>query len=178
MKEVVLPSIASNGLFRAIKAGVRGEYPVSESGTPQGGIISPLLANLVLHGLENVGHNLRHRWFNGGKALDALNGYRYADDVVYILKPEDNAEQLRLLIDKFLADRGLKVKEAKTKLVKSTDSFDFLGWNFKVKPNGKFISTPTSKMVKRIKDKVKECMKDSRFTLEQRINLIAASLRR
>ena len=169
MKQVVLPSIASNGLFRAIKAGVRGEYPVSESGTPQGGIISPLLANLVLHGLEDVGYKLRHKWISGGRQLNALKGYRYADDVVYILKPEDNAEQLRKLIDDFLAKRGLKVKEAKTKLVKSIDSFDFLGWNFKVKPNGKFISTPTTKAVKRIKEKVKECMKDSRFTLEQRI---------
>ena len=121
MKQVVLPSVASNGLFRAIKAGVRGEYPVSNSGTPQGGIISPLLANLVLHGLEDVGHNLRHKWKNGGRNLDALNGYRYADDVVYILKPEDNADRLRQLIDNFLDDRGLKVKKAKTKLVKSTD---------------------------------------------------------
>ncbi len=170
MQQVVLPSQAKNGLFKAIKAGVRGEYPSSESGTPQGGVISPLLANLVLHGLEEVGHNLRHKWINGGRQLDALNGIRYADDIVYILKPEDDEKQLRLLIDKFLAERGLKVKEAKTKLVKSTDGFDFLGWNFKVKPNGKFISTPSSKAVKRIKEKVKEYMKDSRYTLEQRIS--------
>ena len=169
MKQVTLPSKASNGLFRAIKAGVRGEYPTSEAGTPQGGVISPLLANLVLEGLENVGHKLRHRWRNGGKYLDALNGLRYADDVVYILKPQDNEKYLRQLIDEFLAERGLKVKEAKTSLVKSTDGFDFLGWNFKVKPNGKFISTPTSKAVKRIKEKVKGCMKDSRYKLEQRI---------
>jgi RNA-directed DNA polymerase len=169
MKQVVLPSNASNGLFRAIKAGVRGEYPSSEAGTPQGGVISPLLANLVLHGLENVGYKLRHKWINGGKQLIALNGFRYADDVVYILKPQDDEKYLRQLIDEFLAQRGLKVKEAKTRLVKSTDGFDFLGWNFKVKPNRKLISTPTSKAVKRIKEKVKECMKDNRYKLEQRI---------
>ncbi len=55
MQSVQLPKAAKQGLFRAIKAGVRGEFSASESGTPQGGIISPLLANIVLHGLENVG---------------------------------------------------------------------------------------------------------------------------
>ncbi len=169
MRQVVLPSKAKNGLFRAIKAGVRGEYPTSKAGTPQGGVISPLLANLVLHGLEDVGHKLRYKWINGGRNLDALKGYRFADDVVYILKPQDDEKGLRHLIDNFLAQRGLKVKEAKTRLVNSTEGFDFLGWNFKVKPNGKFISTPTQKAVKRIKETVKECMKDSRFNLEQRI---------
>jgi group II intron reverse transcriptase/maturase len=173
MKQVVLPSQAKNGLFRAIKAGVKGEYPSSKTGTPQAGIISPLLANLVLHGLEDIGYLIRYKCINRKspkeREIIALKGFRYADDIVYILKPEDDEIKLRQLIDKFLAERGLKVKEAKTKLVKSTDGFDFLGWNFKVKPNGKFISTPTSKAVKRIKAKVKECMKDSRYTLEQRI---------
>ena len=54
-------------------------------------------------------------------------------------------------------------------LVHSTDGFDFLGWNLKVKPNGKFISTPSQANYCKIKDRVKETMKDSRFTLEQRI---------
>ncbi|MGL5078482.1 MAG: group II intron reverse transcriptase/maturase [Waterburya sp.] len=173
MEQVVLPSHARNGLFKAIKAGVRGEYPTSEAGTPQGGTISPLLANLVLHGLENVGHKMRYRLIKRKpprkEEIVTLNGFRYADDVVYILKPEDDEKQLRTLIDKFLAERGLKVKEAKTRLVKSTEGFDFLGWNFKVKPNGKLIHAPTLKSVKTIKEKVKKCMKDSSHTLEQRI---------
>lgn len=78
-------------------------------------------------------------------------------------------QPMRVRIDDFLASRGLKVKEAKTKLVHSTDGFDFLGWNLKVKPNGKFISTPSQANYRKIKDRVKETMKDSRFTLEQRI---------
>lgn len=169
MKQVVLPSKARNGLFRTIKAGVKGEFPKSEVGTPQGGCVSPLLANLILQGIEEIGHKLRHKWLNGRRDLDAINGIRYADDIIFILKPEDDAEKLRKVIDEFLAARGLKVKEAKTKLVRSTEGFDFLGWNFKVKPNGKYISTPTPKAVERIQGKVKECMKDSRLTLEKRI---------
>jgi retron-type reverse transcriptase len=169
MKQIVLPSRARNGLFRAIKAGVKGEFPSSEAGTPQGGVISPLLANLVLHGLEEVGYKLRYKLIRGGRNIDALKGFRYADYLVYILKPEDDEKELRTLIDNFLAERGLKVKEAKTKLVKSTEGFEFLGWQFKVRPNGKFISEPSQKAVKRIKEKVKECMKNRRYTLKQRL---------
>jgi RNA-directed DNA polymerase len=175
MQSVQLPKAAKQGIFRAIKAGVKGEFPISDSGTPQGGVISPLLANIVLHGLENVGHELRYKI--KGKNIDTIRGFRYADDVVFLLKPEDNPETLRQHIDIFLETRGLKVKEAKTKIVHSTDSFDFLGWNFAVTTKGKFISTPSQKSVKGIKAKVKEVMKDSRFTLEQRIDKCGAMVR-
>jgi RNA-directed DNA polymerase len=127
MQSVQLPKTAKQGIFRAIKAGVRGEFPSSESGTPQGGVISPLLANIVLNGLENVGHEIRFKRLSRVQT-DAINGFRYADDVVFILKPEDDPEILRKHIDNFLEIRGLKVKEAKTKVVNSTDGFDFLGW--------------------------------------------------
>ena len=177
MQSVQLPKAAKQGVFRAIKAGVRGEFPLSESGTPQGGVFSPLLANIVLHGLENVGHEVRLKIRNGGRYIDTITGFRYADDVVFILKPEDDPEPLRGHIDKFLETRGLKVKEAKTKVVHSTDGFDFLGWNFSVKPNGKFISTPSQKATISIKAKVKEVIKDSRFTLEHRINKCGSVVR-
>ena len=166
MQSIQLPKAAKQGIFRAIKAGVRGEFPTSQSGTPQGGVISPLLANVVLHGLENVGHELRYKVRSGGRQIDTIKGFRYADDVVFLLKPEDNPEVLRRHIDTFLETRGLKVKETKTKIVHSTESFDFLGWNFLVKPNGKFISTPSQKATSSIKTKVKEIMKHSRFTLQ------------
>ncbi len=173
MQRVILPSPAKKGLFRAIKAGVKGEYPTSRTGTPQGGCLSPLLANLVLNGLEDVGHQLRYKYIKRKPPrvdeIKALNGFRYADDVVFILRPEDDAHQLRELIEQFLDKRGLKVKEAKTRLVKSTEGFDFLGWHFIVKPNGKVTSRPTKKSLKLIKEKVKEFMKDSRYTLERRI---------
>ena len=97
--------------------------------------------------------------------------------MVFFLKPEDDEQALRRHIDNFLEIRGLKVKVAKTKVVHSTDSFDFLGWNFAVRPNGKFISTPSQKATRSLKTKVKEVMKDSRFTLEQRIDKCGAVVR-
>lgn len=177
MRSVQLPRAAKTGLFRAIKAGVRGEFPSSESGTPQGGTISPLLANISLHGLEDIGHQVRSKSIRGGRGIDAINGFRYADDVVFILKPQDDAIALREVIDRFLEIRGLKVKEAKTKLVQSTESFDFLGWTFAVRTNDKFISTPSQKSAKKVKAKVKEMMKDSRFNLEERIDKCGSIIR-
>ena len=111
------------------------------------------------------------------KNLDTINGFRYADDVVFILKPEDDPEILQRHIDNFLETRGLKVKEAKTKVLHSTSSFDFLGWNFCVKPNGKFISTPSQRTTRGVKVKVKEVMKDTRFTLEERIKKCGSIIR-
>lgn len=102
-------------------------------------LFSPLIANLVLNGLENVGHKVRYTCRKDGSRIDTIHGIRYADDVVFILKLQDDPEQLRQEIDAFLAIRGLKVNEAKTKVVPSTDGFNFLGFNFKVKPKGKFI---------------------------------------
>jgi RNA-directed DNA polymerase len=177
MQSIQLPRAAKLGLFKAIKSGVRGEFSSSESGTPQGGVISPLLANIALHGLENVGHQVRHKITHGGRQVDTINGFRYADDVVFILKPQDDAVVLKECIDLFLATRGLKVKEAKTRLVESTEGFEFLGWTFCVKPNGKIISTPSQKSTKTIKAKVKELMNDSQYTLEQRIRKCGSVVR-
>jgi hypothetical protein len=50
--------------------------------------------------------------------------------MVIILRPQDNAEEILKRISQFLAERGLKVSEKKTKLTATTDGFDFLGWHF------------------------------------------------
>ena len=124
-----------------------------------------------------MGHQVRYNVIRGGRQVDTINGFRYADDVVFILKHGDDAKLLRESIDQLLATRGLKVKEAKTRLNKSTEGFDFLGSTFCVKPNGKFISTPSRKSTKAIKAKVKEVLKDSRYTLEQRIDKCGSVIR-
>lgn len=157
LDRVELPKVAIKGLRRAIIAGVKGEFPRSEMGTPQGGVISPLLANIALNGIKTIGEN---------KGVSCL---RYADDLVYICKPGTNPEHVKSQVSQFLEKRGLRIKENKTRIVKSTDGFDFLGWHFAVKPNGKFISTPTKEATKRVKAKVKATMKDSRFPLTQRL---------
>lgn len=106
MEKVRAPLPIKIGLWRCLKAGVNPEFP--EQGTPQGGVISPLLANVALDGIENIHKSVR-----------------YADDMVFILKPQDNAEKILEEVKQFLTIRGLNIKQSKTKLVASTDGFDF-----------------------------------------------------
>jgi retron-type reverse transcriptase len=125
-----------------LKAGINPEFPTQ--GTPQGGVVSPLLANIALNGIEALG-----------------KGIRYADDCVFILKPEDNADKLQAKIAEFLAKRGMNVSQKKTKITAATDGFDFLGWHFKVQANGKFKSYPSEDNYKKFRDKVKDIVNNS-----------------
>jgi RNA-directed DNA polymerase len=111
-----------------LKAGVveRGLYEDTDSGTPQGGVISPLLANIALHGMEAaVGVKYITRGDNVGKR--AL--IRYADDFVVFCETEVDALAARTELSGWLALRGLSLSEEKTRIVHLSDGFDFLGFN-------------------------------------------------
>ena len=174
LKKVVLPSEALKGLKYAVKAGVRGEYPSSIKGTPQGGVISPLLANIALDGFENLGSNQWERCRRDGKLI---RGIRYADDAVFICKPKANTKKLRQDIDEFLESRGLRINEDKTKTRKAMDGFDFLGWRFRVNSEGTFKSTPSKKNYAEIKAKVKATWKNKRLSTEARLKRIERQVR-
>ncbi|WP_333456958.1 reverse transcriptase domain-containing protein, partial [Microcoleus sp. herbarium5] len=125
MERLIAPRGIKTGIFRCLKSGVNPEFP--EQGTPQGGVVSPLLANIALNGIEEIHQSVR-----------------YADDMVIILKPKDDAEAILDKVSEFLAERGMKVSEKKTKLTATTDGLDFLGWHFKVQNNGKFRCVPSA----------------------------------
>ncbi len=118
---------------------------------------SPLLANIALNGIESI-----HRYKNTkGKIMEP--SVRYADDMVIILQPQDDAEEILSRISQFLAERGLKVSEKKTKLTATTDGFDFLGWHFKVQSNGKFRCVPSEDNFKSFRQKVKNIVNNSGY---------------
>jgi RNA-directed DNA polymerase len=145
MDNPIAPSRLKLGIFRCLKAGTNVRFP--DQGTPQGGVVSPLLANIALNGIESI-HKYKDPW---GKISEP--SIRYADDMVIILQPQDDAKAIQERISKFLAERGMNVSEKKTKLTAATDGFDFLGWHFKVQKNGKFRSIPSidvSKSSKRV----------------------------
>ena len=144
MERLIAPSGIKLGIFRCLKAGVNPEFP--EQGTPQGGVVSPLLANIALNGIEDIHQSIR-----------------YADDMVIILKKSDRAEVILGKISQFLAERGMKVNEAKTKITASTDGFDFLGWKFQVQQNGKFRSVPSEDNYKAFRQKVKPIVNNSNY---------------
>jgi len=127
----------TNVIRRWLKAGVMefGRKSETLSGTPQGGIISPLLANIALDGLERLfgAENSRGKHVSPAsrKGLNrGLNVIRYADDFV-VTAPSKEVLQEHVIpkIAEFLASRGLELREAKTRIVHVDDGFDFLGFN-------------------------------------------------
>ncbi|MBG1258223.1 group II intron reverse transcriptase, partial [Nostoc commune] len=88
---------------------------------------------------------------------------RYADDMVIILRPEDNATEILERISEFLRKRGMQVSQKKTKITAATDGFDFLGWHFKVQTNGKFRSIPSVDNYKAFRKKVKHIVNNSNY---------------
>ena len=158
MGRLIAPTGIKLGILRSLKAGVNPEFP--EQGTPQGGVVSPLLANIALNGIEKIHQSVR-----------------YADDMVFILKPGDDAEAILRRISDFLAQRGLKYSEKKTKLTSTTDGFDFLGWHFKVQSNGKFRCVPSADNYKAFRQKVKNIVNSSNYGATTKAKKLAPVVR-
>lgn len=107
-----------------LKAGILtelGDHQDTHTGTPQGGILSPLLANIALSVLDE------HR---GWKRLPSWRLVRYADDFVVLVKGDrGHVETLREEITHVLEPMGLRLSQAKTHIVHISDGFDFLGFH-------------------------------------------------
>ena len=128
MNRVTAPCELKQGLWRTLKSGVSPEFP--DQGTPQGGVLSPLLANIVLDGIEDSGGSIRRPWMYKGKTRYAKlhnAGIRYADDMVFICQPEADPKEILSRIKFFLSKLGCKVSKSKTRILALTDGFDFLG---------------------------------------------------
>jgi RNA-directed DNA polymerase len=140
----------------------------TKSGTPQGGIISPILANIVLDGIEEIvnSHNTRHQKIKDGVVLYRqkihFNFVRYADDFVVIGNSPKRLKILQRDIARFLSDRGLELSKEKTHITHIRDGFDFLGFNFKKYNNDKVLVMPTKDSIKSFKSKIKEIFKKYR----------------
>jgi group II intron reverse transcriptase/maturase len=168
MERLIAPSGIRTGIFRCLKAGVNPEYP--DVGTPQGGVVSPILANIALNGIENI-----HSYKSYGHYFEP--SIRYADDMVIILRPQDDANAILERISQFLAQRGMNVSQKKTKLTAATDGFDFLGWHFKVQTNGKFRCVPSADNYKAFRQKVKEIANCSNYGAKEKATRLAPLVR-
>ena len=169
MDNLIAPAGLKLGIFRCLKAGTNVGFP--DQGTPQGGVVSPLLANIALNGIESL-HKSKDKW---GDITEP--SIRYADDMVIILKPDDDAEAILDRISEFLAKRGMKVSENKTKITATTDGFDFLGWHFKIQKNGKFRSTPSEENFKAFRKKVKFIVNNSNYGATVKVKKLAPVVR-
>lgn len=162
---LVRQRITDKGILKLLDlwltAGVMSEGVISRNmiGTPQGGVISPLLANIYLNALDQL-------WIKQGYTTLEHQAHliRYADDFVIMCKK--NPEQYFNAAKARLERLSLTVNEEKTRIVKMTDGFDFLGYTFIMAPSKKtgklcVYNYPSDKSMKKIKAKVKEIIKGS-----------------
>ena len=140
-------------LKQFLKAGFVFQHELfpTEEGTPQGGVISPILANMALDGMQKVLADRFHtnrlgkvdiRFRNAHK----VNLVRYADDFIVTAATKKIAEEAKNILREFLKTRGLELSEEKTVITHIDDGFDMLGWTFR-KFGGKLIVRPARKPV-------------------------------
>jgi RNA-directed DNA polymerase len=139
----------------------RNVFAATTEGTPQGGIISPVLANLTLDGLEPLLRKLFPLRGKGSQAgRDAsVRLVRYADDFVITASSKELLEtQIRPLVAEFLKERGLELSEEKTKITHLRDGFDFLGQNVRAFGN-KTLVRPSKKNIAAFLGKIRKVVK-------------------
>jgi RNA-directed DNA polymerase len=142
-----------------LEAGVmeEGRYSETVTGTPQGGVISPLLANVYLHAFDRA---MAERGFGGT--------VRYADDFVVLCRSEREARAALAAAGEILAGLGLELHPDKTRVVDLRDGrqgFDFLGWHFRARVSGRLLERgirryylhrwPSQRSMKRLRQKIK-----------------------
>ncbi len=144
-----------------LKAGYidNNTFHPQETGTPQGGIISPLLANIALHGMEEA---LGVKYDNRGQLRSKRCVVRYADDFVIFCKTLEDAKASRSEINSWLFTRGLSLSDEKTKIVHITEGFDFLGFNIRqykvknTKTGYKLLIKPSKEFLKKTRNDIRE----------------------
>ena len=129
-----------------------GRFAPTDEGAPQGGVISPLIMNVALHGMEAAAGVRYH--VTGTRAGKTMRGcpvlVRYADDLIALCHTRDQAEQVKARLAEWLAPRGLVFNETKTQITHLTQGVDFLGFNIRRYPNGKLLTKPSNDAVRRI----------------------------
>jgi RNA-directed DNA polymerase len=140
-----------------LTAGVmeRGRFAPTEEGAPQGGVISPLILNITLHGMETAAGVRYFRRSRGGieTAPEAPVLVRYADDLLVFCRSRQHAEQVKQQLAEWLRPRGLGFNEAKTQIVHLNQGCDFLGFNIR-RYHGKLpLIKPSDNAVRRIRER-------------------------
>jgi len=134
-----------------LEEGVRFD---TTEGTPQGGIISPVLANRALDGLQAL---LAKHFPSGGKWSCKVHLVRYADDFIITgISKELLQHKVMPLVAHFLKERGLELSHEKTRITHLDDGFDFLGQTIRRYPCGKVLVKPSRKNVRTFLGKIKE----------------------
>lgn len=162
-------------LKQFLKAGFvfeRELYP-TEEGTPQGGVISPILANMALDGMQKALYDRFHTNRLGKddirfKNAHKVNFIRYADDFIVTAATKEIAEEAKQIVSQFLKGRGLELSKDKTVITHINDGFDMLGWTFR-KFNGKLIVKPSKKSIKSLVASLSDTIRNHAKAWEQEV---------
>ncbi len=150
-----------------LKAGVveQGRLHRTEEGTPQGGVVSPVLLNVALHGMEQAaGVRYYTTGINAGRVvMGSPTVIRYADDLVALCHTRQEALEVKARLAEWLAPRGLALNEDKTRVVTLDQGFDFLGFNVRRYGNKPLIK-PSKAAQRRIRERLRTEMRSLRGT--------------
>jgi RNA-directed DNA polymerase len=152
----MIGSFPARGMVRAwLRAGVveNGRLSRAEEGTPQGGVISPLLLNVALHGMETVAGAQYTADGHAKKGTPVL--IRYADDFVVHCHSRQEALEVKARLATWLTPRGLAFNEDKTKVVSLSEGYDFLGFNVR-RYHGKLLIKPSEQAIRRIRRRLRD----------------------
>jgi RNA-directed DNA polymerase len=175
LQEAIGPVPRRELIKQWLKAGYVDQevFHETEQGTPQGGVISPLLANIALHGMEEalgVTHNTQGQ-INSKRAV-----VRYADDFVCFCETQEDAEQAQQVLITWLAQRGLTLSAEKTRIVHLSEGFDFLGFNIRhyrtpqtTQTGWKLLIKPSKESVQKLRKTLKDLWKQAQGTNVQAV---------
>jgi RNA-directed DNA polymerase len=170
----MLGSFPARGLVEQwLKAGVieDGRFTATEEGVPQGGVISPVLLNIALHGMEQAA-GVRY-WTSGRNAGWTATGspvlVRYADDLVALCHTRDEALTVKARLAAWLAPRGLVFNEDKTRIVTLDEGFDFLGFNVRRYDDRKLLIKPSKAAIRRARERLRTELRSLRGTNAQAV---------
>ena len=165
----MIGAFPARGMVRAwLKAGVveNGRLSRTEEGTPQGGVASPLLLNIALHGMETAAgarYGADERAMKGSPVL-----IRYADDFVVHCHTRQEALEVKARLARWLAPRGLAFNEDKTRVVSLSEGYDFLGFNVR-RYGRKLLIKPSNTAVRRIRRRLRDELRSLRGSNAQAV---------
>jgi RNA-directed DNA polymerase len=169
-----LGTFPARGMIRQwLKAGVveQGRLHRTEAGVPQGGVVSPVLLNVALHGIEKAAGV---RYYPSGQragrivAAGSPTLIRYADDLVALCHSRQEALEIKARLADWLAPRGLSFNEDKTRVVSLEEGFDFLGFNAR-RYGPKSLIKPSKAAQRRIRERLRNELRSLRGTNAQAV---------
>jgi Group II intron, maturase-specific domain/Reverse transcriptase (RNA-dependent DNA polymerase) len=165
----MLGSFPARGMVRQwLKAGVleNGRFASTEEGTPQGGVVSPVLLNVALHGMETAA-GVRYGRDGYARAGSPVL-IRYADDLVVHCHSRQQASEVKARLAVWLAPRGLAFNEDKTRVVTLDEGLDFLGFNVR-RYRGKLLIKPSKAAVGRVRERLRTELRSLRGSNAQAV---------